>query len=103
MKIALVSLAMIVAAAGAAHAQVPVTANADHEAMLRHADPQLAKNKRLVYDFWREVFEAANMDLATATAIFGDLRDADARPGGRSVTGDRWRCRRAGGPSAAPP
>jgi predicted SnoaL-like aldol condensation-catalyzing enzyme len=26
------------------------------------ADPKLAANKRLVYDFWREVFEAAQMD-----------------------------------------
>jgi len=48
----------------AAHAQVPVTANPDHEAMLRSHDPQLAKNKRFVYDFWRAVFEAAQMDLA---------------------------------------
>ena len=48
----------------AAHAQVPVTSNPDQEAMLRSADPQLAKNKRFVYDFWREVFEAAHMDLA---------------------------------------
>ena len=32
--------------------------------MLQSKDPQLAKNKRFVYDFWREVFEAAHMDLA---------------------------------------
>lgn len=50
--------------AAAAQAQVPVTANPDQESMLRHADPQLAANKRFVYDFWREVFEAAHMDLA---------------------------------------
>ena len=47
-----------------AHAQVPVSPNPDHEAMLQHADPKLAANKRFVYDFWREVFEAAHMDLA---------------------------------------
>ena len=47
-----------------AQAQVPVTANPDHEAMLKHADPKLAANKRFVYDFWREVFEAAHMELA---------------------------------------
>lgn len=57
-------LAAFLALAGAAHAQVPVAPNPDHEAMLRHADPRLAANKRFVYDFWREVFEAANMDLA---------------------------------------
>ncbi len=44
------------------HAQVPVTPNPGREAMLRSADPQLAKNKRFVYDFWREVFEAAQME-----------------------------------------
>ena len=48
----------------AARAQVPVTPNSDHESMLQSKDPQLAKNKRLIYDFWREVFEAAHMDLA---------------------------------------
>jgi predicted SnoaL-like aldol condensation-catalyzing enzyme len=63
MKTSLVSLAMLLAAT-VAHAQVPVTPNPDHEAMLRHSDPQLAKNKRLVYDFWCEVFEAGHMDLA---------------------------------------
>ena len=45
-------------------AQVPVQANPSHEQMLASADPKLAANKRLVYDFWREVFEAAHMDLA---------------------------------------
>ena len=49
---------------GLALAQVPVAPNPDHEAMLQSKDPQLAKNKRFVYDFWREVFEAAHMDLA---------------------------------------
>ena len=62
MKTLMILMALLFAAA--AQAQVPVTANADHEAMLRHADPKLAANKRFVYDFWREVFEAAHMDLA---------------------------------------
>jgi predicted SnoaL-like aldol condensation-catalyzing enzyme len=48
----------------AAQAQVAVTPNPDHESMIQSKDPQLAGNKRLVYDFWREVFEAAHMDLA---------------------------------------
>ena len=54
-------LATLVAGAGA---QVTVTANADHAKMLESADPRLAANKRLVYDFWREVFEAGHMELA---------------------------------------
>lgn len=45
-------------------AQVPVQANPDQERLLASADPRIAANKRLVYDFWREVFEAAHMDLA---------------------------------------
>ena len=62
MKILIVIAALFFAAV--AQAQVPVTANPDHEAMLRHADPKLAANKRCVNDFWREVFEAAHMELA---------------------------------------
>lgn len=45
-------------------AQIPVQANPDHKAMLASSNPQLAANKKLVYDFWREVFEAGHMDLA---------------------------------------
>ena len=48
----------------AALAQVQVKANPDHEQLLASPDPKLAANKHLVYDFWREVFEAGHMDLA---------------------------------------
>ena len=48
----------------AAQAQLPVQAATDQAALLASADPQLAANKKLVYDFWREVFEAGHMDLA---------------------------------------
>ena len=64
MKKMLLVLAVLPLFAAEALAQVPVAPNPDHEAMLRHADPKLAANKRFVYDFWREVFEAAHMDLA---------------------------------------
>jgi predicted SnoaL-like aldol condensation-catalyzing enzyme len=47
-----------------AQAQVDVTANSNQQQMLSDPDPRLAANKRLVYDFWREVFEAGHMDLA---------------------------------------
>ncbi len=47
-----------------AHAQVPVQANANHEQLLASPDARLAANKRLVYDFWREVFEGGHMELA---------------------------------------
>ncbi|GKT25919.1 nuclear transport factor 2 family protein [Acidovorax sp. SUPP3334] len=45
-------------------AQVPVRPAADQEALLTSADPVLRANKRLVYDFWREVFEAGHVALA---------------------------------------
>ncbi|GKS74277.1 nuclear transport factor 2 family protein [Acidovorax sp. SUPP950] len=48
----------------AAHAQVPVVEQPDHEQLLMSHDWRLAWNKRLVYNFWREVFEAGHMDLA---------------------------------------
>jgi len=45
-------------------AQVPVTVHQNQEALLESDDPQLEANKRLVFDFWREVFQARNMELA---------------------------------------
>ena len=51
-------------ASGVASGQIPVAANPNHEQLLASADPKLAANKRLVYDFWREVFEAGHMELA---------------------------------------
>ena len=47
-----------------AFSQVAPAGDADHEAMLASDDPQLAANKRLVYDWWREVFEAGHVELA---------------------------------------
>jgi predicted SnoaL-like aldol condensation-catalyzing enzyme len=47
-----------------AQAQVPVQANPNHEQLLANPDARLAANKRLVYDFWREVFEGGHMELA---------------------------------------
>ncbi|WP_295721131.1 ester cyclase [Mucilaginibacter sp.] len=37
----------------------------DQKAMLYSKDPKLAKNKKLVYDFWREVLEGGHLDLAS--------------------------------------
>lgn len=46
-----------------AFAQVPPAGNDDHDALLASDDAQLAANKRLVYDWWREVFEAGHLEL----------------------------------------
>lgn len=61
---ALLAFLLALCAASHALAQVPVQATADHAALLASDDPKLAANKRLVYDFWREVFEAGHMELA---------------------------------------
>lgn len=50
--------------AGGACAQVPVSPAPGQEALLAGTDTRAAANKRLVYDFWREVFEAHHLDLA---------------------------------------
>jgi predicted SnoaL-like aldol condensation-catalyzing enzyme len=47
-----------------AQAQRPPAASSDQLAMLASRDPALARNKRLVFDFWRIVFEGGHMDRA---------------------------------------
>lgn len=47
-----------------AHAQLPVVPATDQTALLASSDAKLASNKRLVYDFWREVYEAGHLELA---------------------------------------
>jgi hypothetical protein len=66
MKIAVGILEVLFAVivGGTAQAQLAVVPQADHEALLASTDARLAANKRLVYNFWREVFEAGHMELA---------------------------------------
>jgi predicted SnoaL-like aldol condensation-catalyzing enzyme len=61
MKNIILSIALSMAAM-ASNAQVPVTPGADQQAMLKSSDPKVAANKKLVFDFWREVFEAGHME-----------------------------------------
>ena len=55
---------VLTALISAAQAQVPPVGNPDQLAMLKSDDPQLAKNKRLVFDFWRIVYEGGHMEDA---------------------------------------
>ena len=57
-------LAGVLALSPLAHAQAPVQATPDHRQLLASPDRTLAANKRLVYDFWREVFEGGHLELA---------------------------------------
>ena len=66
-------------------AQVPVSASADHDALLASSDPKLAQNKRLVYDFWREVFEAGQMDRVERYMDEGYIQHNPSVPTGRAA------------------
>jgi hypothetical protein len=68
-----------------ARAQVAVVSNANHEQMLASSDARLAANKRLVYDFWREVFEAGHMDLAEKYMAEGYIQHNPNVPTGRAA------------------
>ena len=52
------------ACVGVTHAQVPPTAAPDQAALLKSADPQLAANKKLVFDMWRAIIQGAHTELA---------------------------------------
>ena len=58
------SLVIALALPAAAGAQLAVVSQSDHDALLASTDARAAANKRLVYDFWREVFEGGHMELA---------------------------------------
>lgn len=45
-----------------ANAGEPVVGTDNQKALLESHDPKLATNKKLVYDFWREVFEGGHME-----------------------------------------
>lgn len=47
-----------------AHAQVPPAPARDQLAMLKSSDAHLAHNKKLVFDFWRIVYEGGHLDEA---------------------------------------
>ncbi|WP_369978477.1 nuclear transport factor 2 family protein [Xanthomonas bundabergensis] len=50
--------------AASAFAQTAVTANPNHQQLLQGSDWRTTANKRLVYDFWRIVFEAGHTEYA---------------------------------------
>jgi predicted SnoaL-like aldol condensation-catalyzing enzyme len=86
MKSALTCLAFVAALAFTplGHAQVAVTANPNHEALLASADAKAAANKRLVYDFWREVFEGGHLELADRYLAEGYIQHNPMVPTGRA-------------------
>lgn len=58
----LISTIALALLAGSAAAQLPVEVHPKQTELLPSADAQLAANKRLAFDFWREVVQARQMD-----------------------------------------
>src|SRR5262245_28721642 len=64
-KAVLIAAAALLFGTGSAvRAQVPPKPAPDQSVLLKSDDPKLAANKKLVYDMWRELFEAAHFELA---------------------------------------
>ena len=59
-----VFFASLILFAATSIAQLPVQPLSDQKTLLQSSDPKLAQNKKLLYDFWREVFEAGHLELA---------------------------------------
>src|SRR5580704_2403166 len=58
------SLAVLCAFASVVQAQVPPVPVTDQLALLKSGDPMVQRNKRIVFDFWRIVYEGGHADLA---------------------------------------
>jgi predicted SnoaL-like aldol condensation-catalyzing enzyme len=73
-----------VSLADLAFAQVRVEASPNQQLLLASPDAALAANKRLVYDFWREVLEAGHLDLADKYLAEGYIQHNPNVPTGRA-------------------
>jgi predicted SnoaL-like aldol condensation-catalyzing enzyme len=66
-------------------AQVAVQGSPDQERMLASPDARVAANKRLVYDFWREVFEGGHLEFADKYMAEGYIQHNPNVPTGRAA------------------
>lgn len=66
-------------------AQVPVAVATNQAALLTSSDPKLAANKKLVYDFWREVFIGGQVDKVPNYMAEGYIQHNPAVPTGREA------------------
>ncbi|HVY65443.1 MAG TPA: nuclear transport factor 2 family protein [Gammaproteobacteria bacterium] len=82
----LVSIAVLASLAGPAGAQLPVEAHPDPLTLLPSADARLAANKKLVFDFWREVVQARHVEKIAAYVAESFIdHDPAAGAGGRAA------------------
>jgi predicted SnoaL-like aldol condensation-catalyzing enzyme len=85
------------------YAQIPPEPARDQPTLLKAANKQLEANKRLVYDFWREVFEAGHMDLADKYMAETYIQHNPNVPTGRKAFVDFFSKRFASGPQPVKP
>lgn len=83
-KLAVILLIQILVA-GVALAQAPVEVHPNQLELLESDDPELAANKKLVFDFWREVFQARNMELAPTYMAENYIQHNPNVPSGREA------------------
>jgi predicted SnoaL-like aldol condensation-catalyzing enzyme len=79
------ALASTLLLCGTAAAQLPVAPAADQQALLASNDSKLAANKRLVYDFWREVVQARDPERASAYVAESFIQHDPSVPTGRAA------------------
>ena len=60
----LVFAALAAGVCSTAMAQVPPVGVSDQLALLKSSDPKLAANKKLVFDMWRTIIQAAHVEEA---------------------------------------
>lgn len=77
-------LTSLLIASTATQAQEAVTAHPNQLALLESADPALAANKKLVFDFWVKVFEGRDVSLAPAMLTEAYLQHNPNVPSGRA-------------------
>jgi predicted SnoaL-like aldol condensation-catalyzing enzyme len=68
-----------------AFAQLPVVAHPSQLELLESPDPQLAANKKLVFDFWREVLQAHHVERAADYMTDGYVQHNPNVPTGRAA------------------
>lgn len=79
------ALASALLLCGTAAAQLPVAPAADQQALLASGDSKLAANKKLVYDFWREVVQARDPERASAYVAESFMQHDPNVPTGRAA------------------
>ena len=91
---------LLLAITATATAQVPPAPAGDQIAMLRSADPTLARNKRHVFDFWRIVYEGGHVDQAPKFMAEGYIQHNPNLPSGRATFVEFFRTARPPKPIA---